>query len=122
MKRQYLLDERDFRKYALLEDLAGTGLFGRMALFWMVTPDDDTGQGQSRTRDQSRPRLSAFFERFSGNSATFEDVADYFRALDLEVCSHESLYETRNASAYFLDIPDCYLENSVIFFDPDIGF
>jgi hypothetical protein len=121
VKRQYLLDERDFRKYALLEDLAETGLFHRMALLWMLTPDDRTGHGQSRSRDLSRPRLSGFFASFEDSQPTFVDVADYFRALGLDVYSHEPLYTTRSASRYFAEIPDRYLDKSIVFFDPDNG-
>jgi hypothetical protein len=122
VKRQYLLDERDFRKYGLLEDLVETRLFRRMALLWMLTPNDLTGQGQSRTSDESRPRLSAFFQRFEESEPACADVADHFRSFDVEVYSHELAYTTCGAAEYFADIPDRFLEDSIIFFDPDTGF
>jgi crotonobetainyl-CoA:carnitine CoA-transferase CaiB-like acyl-CoA transferase len=44
MKNQYFGDINDYRKYGLLRCLSGQGVL-RTAICWMLTPDDDRGDG-----------------------------------------------------------------------------
>jgi hypothetical protein len=49
MKNQYFADRRDFYKYDLLLQLMASGLgFEQLVLIWMLTLDDDSGDGEIR--------------------------------------------------------------------------
>jgi hypothetical protein len=48
MKEQYVGDENDYRKYALLRHLAKTGRV-RVGVCWMLTPPDDRSDGVKKT-------------------------------------------------------------------------
>ncbi len=59
MKNQYFGDVHDFRKYGLLRHLSRSG-FGRIAVAWMLTPDDGGTDGGLREYLQNEGRFAAF--------------------------------------------------------------
>jgi len=128
MKDQYVGDVSDFEKYAILRALA----FGAdlpLAICWMLTPPDETGEG-ARIDYLKRPdryrhldghvfdRLEAIMARGERSVSAIEqsgilDRAQFFtRPIEDHVGSR---------SVYFREVWSGLQERSLVFFDPDIG-
>lgn len=57
MKNQYFGDVNDYRKYGLLRHLNRSG-FERLMVAWMLTPDDDSAEGNFRSYLTDRARFA----------------------------------------------------------------
>ncbi len=128
MKDQYVGDVSDFEKYALLRSLgSGTGL--PLAICWMLTPPDDTGEGNRlqylQQGDRFRHLDPHVFDRLKelvdGGHRNVDAVqranvfenAVYFGGL-LE--DHLS-----SRTVYFRQVVASLTTPALVFLDPDIG-
>jgi hypothetical protein len=128
MKNQYFADINDFRKYGILRGLAGPPL--RLAVSWMLTPDDEGRDGNFRSYLDQRdvykfkdPELFSFLRkevdenRKTGvasleHSGIVRDAWFVSTILDGKVGSRERwLNQTMRLAS----------PRSLVFFDPDNG-
>jgi len=129
MKEQYVGDENDYRKYALLRQLANAGV--RIGVCWMLTPPDDGSDG-GKTAYLKRP------DRWRAHDPDLFDVLrsvhDYpgVRRLRLIERSgvipkalffNEHLSHRSDLRSVFFTAAWSELKSAdLIFFDPDNGF
>lgn len=127
MKNQYFGDKRDYFKYAVLQLLTQTLGYERLTCVWMLTPSDGGRDGRKAIRPI--PGLSALADFLSQcRRAGLQDVRSmrsYFPSVGIEYCPYrdgpEDLLTSANRIEYFASIPDDYLRDALLFFDPDNG-
>src|SRR4051794_30215725 len=127
MKHQYFGDRRDLFKYDLLLDLlSAVPTLERLTFVPMLTPDDDTRQGN---------RIAVLHGRRSAALAEFlndcrQDKRQDLRALREFMQKAGVVYEPYRDSVffdhdqrdeYFASIPAGSLTRALVFLDPDIG-
>jgi hypothetical protein len=130
MKHQYFGDARDYLKYDVLDRLA-SDLRGieTLTCLWMLTPSDNTGQGQvAFVPDAELEELTAFFkERFTDPDSErrrVSEMANYFAPRPFSFVSYGDEDETFSMSTrtrYFREVPGEALQRAIVFFDPDTG-
>jgi hypothetical protein len=127
VKDQYFGDARDYFKYHLLEELMRNvpGL-ERLLCVWMLTPPDDSREGNVRfVENLELPSLTAFLRGHleTGDHRVLH-LREYFggRGLEYIPWGDEPPYLSgRKRHDYFATIPDDHLRNALVFFDPDVG-
>ncbi len=117
MKNQYAGDVRDFYKYDLLLDLVQD--YEQLTNVIMLTPNDQTGEGRKRgySVGDRRADLHAFL-------ATHNDVKNLpklFTGRGFTYNHYDRPFAHEGREDYFCSIPDGWLQNAVVFCDPDIG-
>lgn len=127
MKDQYFGDARDYFKYESLEELwASVSGLRRLVCIWMLTPPDDSGQGDVRfvTR-QELPALTTFLsQHIDAGDRRVRHLRSYFRERGIEYLpwgDEPPFFTSRSRRSYFRDIPQRQLQRALVFFDPDIG-
>src|SRR4030081_470811 len=127
MKHQYFGDVNDYRKYGLLRCIQGeSGL--RLAVCWMLTPDDRRTDGlfitYLREPVKWRPHDPELFDLLtegvpSGRSLRHVEEKQILRGsilIDRKVPDDRWLRD-----AYFRDVFRTFGDAAVVFFDPDNG-
>lgn len=127
MKDQYFGDARDYLKYHLLEELIGhvPGL-KRLVCLWMLTAPDGSRQGNVPfERDPALPELSRFLQdRIDRGQRSVRFLRQYFagRGIAYTPWGDEPPYFANNSrDRYFAAVPGDFLEDALIFVDPDVG-
>jgi hypothetical protein len=126
MKHQYFADRRDLFKYDLLLDLLES-LPGieRLTSILMLTPSDATGEGQVRLAvGRRRPEVAAFLTRCRNeNRLHLGELQTFFSSHGVQYhpYSDGEFFDSADRQAYFSDIPQEWLTNALVFFDPDVG-
>ncbi|MGA7161291.1 MAG: hypothetical protein WBZ48_09825 [Bacteroidota bacterium] len=127
MKNQYFGDINDYRKYGLLRILAAGGK-KRIAVCWMLTSDDNKGDGKftayldhpKRWR-QYDPELFDILSNVVGRKKE-RDVASLSRARLIPSATYFSRKLTDgNTDEYFDQFETELKQSDIIFFDPDNG-
>jgi hypothetical protein len=130
MKNQYFGDKRDYFEYDVLERLATEppGI-QRLTCLWMLTPPDETGQGQVPFGpDPELPRLTEFFRIRLDSGAPerrrVSEMSQYFGSQPFDFLSFQENREDFGPATrreYFESVPLEALRRAVVFFDPDVG-
>lgn len=127
MKDQYFGDSRDYFKYHLLEELMGNvqGL-ERLLCLWMLTPPDETREGNVRFVENSElPTLTAFLRgHLDAGDRRIRHMREYFAGQGLEYIpwgDEPPYFPAGKRYDYFGTIPDDHLRHALVFFDPDVG-
>jgi hypothetical protein len=126
MKNQYFGDRRDFFKYDLLLDLIGSHGNRRLTFIPMLTPNDRSGEGQL-TRYECAGRRSLLLESLQTAVKSGERDIRLLRtimpAFGVRLNAHRDAhhFEHESRALYFDSVPDEWLADTVIFFDPDVG-
>jgi hypothetical protein len=126
MKNQYFGDRRDFFKYDLLLDLVGSHGNRRLTFIPMLTPNDRSGEGQL-TRYECAGRRSLLFESLRTAVNSGERDIRLLRTImpgfGVRFNAHRDAdcFEHESRTLYFDSVPDAWLAEAVIFFDPDVG-
>lgn len=129
MKEQYFADKRDFFKWDFIEDVvAGCLVFTTFTYIGMLTPPDDTKEGNLKKFDVGDRREPLFrflqacvaegCQRVSEMRGYFQGRRIAYRPYGDEPNAHYS-FEAREK--YFSNIPSADLQAALVFFDPDIG-
>jgi hypothetical protein len=127
MKNQYFGDRRDFFKYDLLLDLVESQGSRRLTFVPMLTPNDGTPEGEL-TRYDCAGRRNLLYELLrtavASNKRDIKLLREIMPRFGVEFTPYcdDSYFERHSRSQYFDSVPSDWLANSVIFFDPDIGF
>jgi hypothetical protein len=132
MKNQYFGDTRDLFKYDLIEEIIkGLKLSQKFTFIPMLTPNDDTDEGNVRGFSEKdagwkNEPLRVFlkpFHKMHRNKRDFREIANYFSKVDIQSCIYKGdvYFEKSKRFNYFQDISQDLLENPLIFIDPDIG-
>jgi hypothetical protein len=129
VKDQYFADKRDFFKWDFLEDLLdGCAELRRLTNVTMLTTADDSGEGALKPyevghrreplykflkgcRTDSKQRVSEMRRYFQSKRFTYHPHRD----------SAENPYTYESREDYFGELPEDQLQQSLVFFDPDIG-
>jgi len=127
MKDQYFGDARDYLKYEVLEELlVSIPRLQRLLCLWMLTPPDDSGEGNVRfaTRPEL-PEITTFLNRhIHSGDRRIKHMRSYFRERGIEYFpwgDEPPYFTTESRRGYFHDIPRRQLQSALVFFDPDIG-
>lgn len=129
MKDQYFGDRRDFFKWDLLEDLT-TPTSERIGLCYiaMLTAPDASREGELKAYPcgARRSELHEFLQSCAADGRhEVRAIREYFAQRGIEYrpfgdCS-DGYYTYANRQSYFRAIPDAFLQDAVVFLDPDIG-
>jgi hypothetical protein len=128
MKDQYVGDLSDFEKYALLRALAAAADLP-LAVCWMLTAPDDTGEG-ARIGYLTQPERYRMLDPY-----VFDHLAAIVASSERNVAAVERNHVLERAHfftrpledhvgsrfVYFLEVWNSLEERSLVFFDPDIG-
>ena len=128
MKNQYFGDVNDYVKYGLLRILAGGGST-RIGVCWMLTPDDNSGDGRKRTHfvaaRQWRMCDPDLFDQLADcDVARIKDVAEIEQRGLIRAARY---YQTQLGDSrherqrYFLQMFETFATQDLVFFDPDTG-
>lgn len=129
MKEQYVGDENDYRKYALLRALSGGGAV-RIGVCWMLTQADGradggrTGYLQKSTWRAFDPPLYDLLQATCAESgrrqlAAIEDSGILRDATYQNASLADATVERRR---YFAEAARLFADRDLVFFDPDNGF
>ncbi len=127
MKHQYFADRRDFLKYELLLDLVDQHpSSGRLLSVLMLTPNDDTAEGNVRTYEQGLRRRELFeFLKccLAAGTRNVSLLRSFMRQVrvDYQPYLDDHYFEDTYRGEYFRACAAAAGERSLIFFDPDIG-
>ena len=127
MKDQYFGDARDYLKYHLLEELIGNvPRLRQLVCVWMLTAPDSTGEGNIRFQpNPSLPELSLFLQnRVDGGERRVRCLRQYFAGRGIEYApwgDEPPYFANSSRDSYFATIPSDFLEDALIFLDPDVG-
>jgi hypothetical protein len=126
VKNQYVGDLNDFAKYQLLR-LCAT-VFEQIIVAWMLTADDDLGDGAKIGYLREAAWRIADPKLFDGLGALVDEKQRSVAAIEtaglLPRCSFASEpvpLEVEKRQAYFEAIAADTTENTLVFFDPDNG-
>jgi hypothetical protein len=127
MKDQYFGDARDYVKYEVLEELMASILgLQRLVCLWMLTPPDDSGEGN--VRFVARPEvteLATFLnQHIDAGDRRIKHLRSYFGERGIEYVpwgDEPPYFTTQSRRRYFRDIPQEQLQGALLFCDPDIG-
>lgn len=127
MKHQYFGDRRDLFKYDLLLDVlaAGPGL-ERLTFVPMLTPDDETREGQriSLSPGGRRPALAAFLSQCRREKRRdLRALREFLRDNRIAYAPYrdDEFFDPTRRDEYFAAIPASSLAKALVFFDPDVG-
>lgn len=125
MKRQYLGDSKDSFKWDYHHHLTTALDYNRLTVAWMLTPDDCSGQGHTksslypataevlalcqRLRSTRNPDLAAELPANMGGRYTVR-------------CFGSGEFFTHQSRARYFDCLPCNGQTQVVFLDPDNGF
>ena len=139
MKNQYFGDVRDLFKYDLLQRiLKELSPLQRLTFIPMLTkyaPERRDGDKRDfdRAKEDGRPgtnneKLIGFLKKYGGidkDKRDFTKIENYFNSENIEAMIYKErehkYFEHRARDRYFKNIPGEYLNNPLIFVDPDIG-
>lgn len=125
MKDQYFADKRDFMKYELLLDLVGQFRPRRLLSMLMLTPDDDSAEGNLVTYMPGlrRPELHAFLQGcLSARTRRVGLLRDFMTAVGVDYIPYrDDEYFARGRQAYFAACAQLARDHKLIFLDPDVG-
>ncbi len=129
MKNQYFGDENDYKKFGILKNVSSF-ISDRIAVCWMLTPDDGTGDGSNfgylerpwewRTCD---PELFDSLKRLeSGDSKRSVGMAESILGKKQVLFFDRSLKDDNvDRQEYFRTLKNEIDESALVFFNPDIG-
>ena len=128
MKVQYLGDVNDYRKYALLRLLAGTGF--KLGIHWLLTPDDDRSDGGKRSylsqRDVWRLHDPDLFDLLA-DVPSVPSLTD-FQQIERSGIIPQAVYfnrivppGTEAREDYHATSMEAFQTCDLVFFDPDNG-
>ena len=131
MKNQYFGDINDYRKYGLLRVLQ-TGHTRKLLVAWMLTPDDDGGDGQVRAYLQQPERWGRFDPELYDSLTALLQSASSPRVSLIEgtcllpratFCSAEVPNDRRGRDVWREGLRRSIseLKPNLVFFDPDNG-
>jgi hypothetical protein len=127
MKNQYFADQRDFLKYDLLVELAeNTPGVCRLTSIPMLTPNDDTGEGDVLAYSEGNRRSDIFhFLRYclARGDRNIRNLRTLFQGRHYAYCCHRDdvPYSYESRQEYFTSVPTHWLQNAAVFIDPDTG-
>jgi hypothetical protein len=128
MKNQYFADPRDFMKYDLLVEITeGVPGISRLTNIPMLTPNDDTGEGNfllAYERGIRRPDLYHFLQYcLARGDRNIRNLRTLFQGRYYSYYGHRDdlPYVHDRRQEYFTSIPSRYLQDAVVFIDPDTG-
>lgn len=137
MKNQYFGDVRDLFKYDLLQRVLNEmSSLQRLTFIPMLTKyDSESSHGNKRNFDRAkedgRPgtnneKLIAFLKKhgeIDRDKRDFTKIEEYFKSESIEVVIYKGheYFDKMSREEYFKNIPGEYLNNPLIFLDPDIG-
>jgi len=132
MKKQYFGDKRDLFKFDLIKNVIKEMGVGGFTYIPMLTPNDKTGQGKLRNllspnnTGYKNRGLVEFFDPIHKIHPDVRDIGiikEYFKsvAITTHVYKNNDYLETKDRNAYFKGIENSFLQNALIFVDPDNG-
>jgi hypothetical protein len=130
MKNQFFADRNDYFKYDLMIHLA-EGLPGiqRFTFVPMLTPNNSSSFGNQTKYLQGdrRAELYSFLQECLRTcSRDITNLRAFFgsQAYHFAYCPYADgvIFTDAERTRYFAEIPGTFLENAVIFVDPDTGF
>ena len=127
MKNQYFGDRRDFVKYDLLLELVeGAPGIRQLTNIPMLTPDDGTGEGNvvSYVPGDRRPYLYDFLRScLTKCNRTIRNLHAFFEERGIAYHGHrdDTFYRHESRDEYFASVPSLWLQDAVVFVDPDTG-
>jgi hypothetical protein len=127
MKHQYFGDSRDLFKYDFLLDvLANVRGLERLVLIPMLTPDDESREGErlASLPGRRRPSLAAFLRASRrDNRRQVTSLREYMASNGVNYLPYrdDECFEPAAREEYFASVPVRGLSRSLIFLDPDIG-
>jgi hypothetical protein len=127
LKDQYFGDARDYFKYHLLEELMrSVRSLERLVCLWMLTPPDETREGNVRfVENLELPSLTAFLRgHLEIGDRRVRHMREYMRGRGLEYIpwgDEPPYFSGKGRWGYFNSVPDDHLRHALVFFDPDIG-
>ena len=131
MKHQYFGDTRDLFKYDIIHHLLSeVDSLKRFTFIPMLTENDDGRDGNkvdykkavAGTRNDSL--INFLGEHVESNSRNIFHIEKYFKATGMDIAIHksgENYFSNGNRSAYFSGIKDGWLNDALVFADPDNG-
>ena len=129
MKDQYVGDMSDFEKYAILRALAFEKAELPLAVCWMLTTADGTGEG-GRIDYLKQPERYRHLDPhvFDGLATIVESGERNVAAIEQSGILERAKFFARpvedhlgSRSVYFREVWSALQERSLVFFDPDIG-
>lgn len=127
MKNQYFADQRDFLKYDLLVDLVEkTPGVCRLTSIPMLTPNDDTGEGDvlAYVVGNRRPDIYHFLRYcLARGDRNIRNLRSLFQGRHYAYYCHRDdiHYSYESRQEYFTSVPSRALQDAVVFVDPDSG-
>jgi hypothetical protein len=127
MKHQYFADRRDFYKYELLLDFVEKHpLPKRLLSILMLTPDDESGEGDITEYPVGvrRPKLFRFLKSCLSNGQRRLPSLRHFMeqaGVDYKPLHDDHYFHDSIRSDYFDECAQIASDYPLIFFDPDIG-
>ena len=127
MKDQYFGDARDYFKYHLLEELiASLPAVNQLLCLWMLTPPDQTNEGNVPfVESQELPELTSFLRgHVDSGDRRVRHMRDYFSMRGIKYTpwgDEEPYFTNASRTAYSENVPSECLRDAVVFFDPDKG-
>jgi hypothetical protein len=127
MKNQYFADRRDFMKYDLLMELVeGSPDICRLANIPMLTPNDGTGEGNVLAYTQENRKQDLYhFLRYclARGDRNIRNLRTLFQGRHYAYYGHRDdlHYTHEQRQEYFTSIPTRFLQDAVVFIDPDTG-
>ncbi|MGH9557457.1 MAG: 2-C-methyl-D-erythritol 2,4-cyclodiphosphate synthase [Terriglobales bacterium] len=125
MKHQFFADRNDYFKYDLLSDVLEGLPLPALTFVPMLTPDDGKGGQRVRYPQGKRRRdLHDFLQAcIRENRRDINELSSFFaKYTDFHLYRGDQPDFTKpNRSEYFQQIPQEWLGNTVVFFDPDVG-
>ncbi len=126
MKNQYFGDRRDLLKYDLLCDVVESHGAQRLTYLPMLTPNNDSGEGNLKQADRRKHRPEIFNFLKSSVEAGLRDIRqlrDLMPLLGISLMPYcdDAWFAQDRRREYFDAVPAEHLVKSVVFFDPDTG-
>lgn len=126
MKNQYFGDRRDLFKYDLLLDLADRQPQPRITFIPMLTPNDDSAEGNVHAYECGARRQRLFNALQTAVRAGNRDIRllrELIPQFGVEFLPYRDgeTFDDRVREEYFSAIPSDCLANAIVFLDPDIG-
>jgi hypothetical protein len=121
-------DRNDFCKYDLiLEILEKAGFLKRFTFIPMLSPNDGRRGGRLTNYQcgSRRKNLYSFLRRcLSDNRRDIRMLRRFLPKCEFQYCPYRDseFFTHQNRDEYFQSIPDSYLQQALVFLDPDNGF
>lgn len=124
MRNQYFGDKRDLLKYDLLSELVEGLHLPRLTNVVMLTEDDGTREGRQLRYQQGQYREDLYhFLRFvlAAGRRNVSALEAYFADRPYSYSPYYCPFRHADRQRYFAEIPEPWLQDSLVFLDPDIG-